>query len=253
MKKWLGRLKWKLLPVVEFAFRAVGGNWNDFYSWMLDRQERNNSIEDIKSRYNRDLSSTKKWVKGLYDISTGPLFVEFLEEEGIKPDHDFLDFGCGYGRVGVPLMRYLDEGKYVGVDLSAERVRMAKEYVESEGLTSRKPEFHVAQKDNSVAFLEDRKFDCIWLFSVFSHMPFADVEAVLRELKPHLKPDGVLIANYGFSDRIHKTNISAFWVSVEDMQEMVSRLGYKYDQIEEWEKRISPDRTFEKMMKLTVA
>ncbi len=256
MLKLSGRkgLKWRLLPVVRFAFRLVGKDWNDFYAWMLNRQERRNSIEDIL-RHKRDLGTTPKMVKGLYDVSVGERYVEFMKTEGLRPGHKVLDFGCGYGRMAVPLLRYLEPGNYVGVDLAAERVRQAREYIVHEGLEDTRPAFHVAAMDNDMSYLPAGAFDFLWVHSVFSHMPLDDVRACLTGLRALMKPDGVLIANYGFADKIEVKNISAFWVPEETMRETVAQCGLTYGETGDyWSKEIAPEReSYERMMRLTLA
>jgi len=253
MIKWSGRggIKWKMLPLVQTLFRLTGGKWTHFYGWMLDRQERNNSISDIIGKNSRTVSRDAPFIKGLYDVSTGPLFVDFLKEEGVLPHHRFLDFGCGYGRVGIPLLRYLQPGHYVGIDLSSERVRLAKEYVAYEQLESMAPEFYPARKDNSLEFLAAASFDVIWAFSVFSHMPIEDVSDCLAQLKRLLKHDGVLIANYDVATERKVENISAFWVPEDEMKSLVVELGFDYEDVPDWAQRLSPNRAgWEKMFKL---
>ena len=51
----------------------------------------------------------------------------------------FLDFGCGYGRIGIPVIKYLNKKLYTGIDLSEERIRLAKKYVKKEKLEHKAP------------------------------------------------------------------------------------------------------------------
>jgi ABC-2 type transport system ATP-binding protein len=52
---------------------------------------------------------------GLFETA-GALHLEFLRAHGLRPTHHVLDLGCGSLRSGVPLLRYLEPGHYVGVD-----------------------------------------------------------------------------------------------------------------------------------------
>jgi len=248
-------LKWRLLPVVRFCFRLVGKDWNHFYAWMLNRQERATDIADVVRRNKRDVSGPVRKVKGLYDVSAGALYVEFLERQGLKATHRLLDFGCGYGRMAIPLLGKLEAGNYVGVDLSRERIRQAHDYVALEGLGDRRPVFHVANMDNDMSYLGEQKFDVVWVHSVLGHMPLDDVRRCLGELAKRMAPDGFLIANYAFADEIEVKNISAFYVPEAMMQELVEGLGFTYATVDDfWTDRIAPERVaYEKMMRLTLA
>jgi SAM-dependent methyltransferase len=250
----LRKLKWKLLPLIKLGFTLIGKNWNHFYSWMINRQERNNTIDNIIKKNKRSIDKNNKCLKGLYDISAGPEILQFIIEEGLTSTDRFFDFGCGYGRVGIPVIRYLNSGNYVGTDISAERIRMAKEYVERENLQNKNSIFFNTPLNNDLSQIAPSSFDFVWSFSVFSHMPFYDVEECLTQLKRIMKKDAMILANYGYSDRIHSTNISAYWVSEDDMIKLVNKLGFDYKEIEDWADRISPDRaSYEKMMKLTLS
>jgi SAM-dependent methyltransferase len=46
----------------------------------------------------------------------GQLQLDFLKKEGLRPDHKFLDIGCGCLRAGVKIVPYLDNNNYYGID-----------------------------------------------------------------------------------------------------------------------------------------
>lgn len=54
-------------------------------------------------------------VGGLWD-EVGDLQFNFLVAQGLKPEHSFLDVGCGCLRGGVRFLKYLDDGNYHGID-----------------------------------------------------------------------------------------------------------------------------------------
>ncbi|HEY9715250.1 MAG TPA: class I SAM-dependent methyltransferase [Dongiaceae bacterium] len=51
----------------------------------------------------------RPWVLGRYCF-------DYLVRQGLRPSDKVLDLGCGTGRVGVWLIRYLDPGNYFGID-----------------------------------------------------------------------------------------------------------------------------------------
>lgn len=197
MVSWSGRrgVKWRLLPLVEFAFRAVGRRWVDFYAWMLNRQERNNTIAKVlKARK----PGTGKH-KGLYDVSTADTHVAFLKRCGLKPEDFVLDFGCGFGRTAIPLLRYLEPGRYLGVEISAERIRMAHEYVALEGLDDKRPRF-VVSLDLDMPYADDESVDAMWALTVASHMPLGDLRTLLGSVQRVLRPGGWMVFDFIHAD-----------------------------------------------------
>jgi SAM-dependent methyltransferase len=51
-----------------------------------------------------------------YRWAQGKCIFESLVAVGVRPEHRVLDFACGALRIGQWLIRYLDEGKYFGMD-----------------------------------------------------------------------------------------------------------------------------------------
>lgn len=250
-------LRYRMLPLVHIGFRLTGRRWSDFYAWMLDRQERRTSIEHITARFEHTQASSARRERGLYDLSVAESYVDFLREQGLLPEHRILDFGCGFARIGVPLIRYLNPGNYIGVDLSRERIRLAEEYITKEGLADKSPQFIVAPRSNDLSYLAQASFDFIWARAVFGHMPPADIKTCLAGLRPLLKTAGVLIGDYDAADPerqvVHKVNVKTFRVPDSEMQSMVSDIGYDYATLPHWEDNISPDerRPYIRMMRLS--
>ena len=57
----------------------------------------------------------------------GKLQFEFIKDQGLKPDHKFLDVGCGSMRGGVHFVKYLASGNYFGMDKEAWILEAARE------------------------------------------------------------------------------------------------------------------------------
>jgi cyclopropane fatty-acyl-phospholipid synthase-like methyltransferase len=65
--------------------------------------------------------------------------IEFLLKQGLLPHHRLLDFGCGTLRGGIPLIEYLNDGNYVGLDVRLETLKEACLELEESGLASKNP------------------------------------------------------------------------------------------------------------------
>src|SRR5256714_13012220 len=57
----------------------------------------------------------------------GKLQLDYLVEQGLKPEHYVLDVGCGPLRAGVHFIGYLEPGHYAGVDKRGVRLEPAAE------------------------------------------------------------------------------------------------------------------------------
>jgi SAM-dependent methyltransferase len=95
-----------------------------------------------------------------------------------------LDFGCGVGRLVIPLARRCTE--VVGADVSAAMLAEARRNCEQSGLRN----VTLVEVASGPAPLTG-SFDFIHSFIVFQHIPAAKGERITRELLARLEPGGV--------------------------------------------------------------
>jgi SAM-dependent methyltransferase len=94
-----------------------------------------------------------------------------------------LDFACGYGR----LLRFLS--------LALPRANLYASEIQADALAHVRDRYGVqviASGGRPEDFQPGRRFDAIWVASLFSHLPESLFEAWLRRLLAGLAPDGVL-------------------------------------------------------------
>ncbi len=97
-----------------------------------------------------------------------------------------LEIGCGPGRLMRPLSRHFRE--IHGVDVSDEMIRLAKERLKN---TPNAFPHHGTGSD--LALFPDEKFDFVYSYAVFQHIPSKDVVFhYLREARRVLKTGGIL-------------------------------------------------------------
>jgi precorrin-6B methylase 2 len=65
--------------------------------------------------------------------------IAFLAGQGLCPEHHLLDIGCGTLRGGVPIIRRLSPGHYLGIEVRAEVLEEGRRELAREGLTNREP------------------------------------------------------------------------------------------------------------------
>jgi cyclopropane fatty-acyl-phospholipid synthase-like methyltransferase len=170
---------WKF-PLQRLSIAAGqlrGVSWVDFYSRVVDRSyEGYSSVSQISEKH----------------LALGAVHLDILERYGLRPEHTFLDFGCGIGRSAQFIVEYLEPGRYVGVDISQAKLRLAAELIERKGLTAKQPAF-ILTSDLSFDPVAGRTFDYMWAHSVFNHTPEADVHTFFQNARKIVRPGSALV------------------------------------------------------------
>lgn len=242
------KFRWKMLPFIKYVFLFFGRSWNDFYRWMLNLQERNTTLDMILQSPKSPSEGGNKF--GLLAWGMGEYYLEFMKAHGLQPDHVVLDYGCGYGRAAIPLVRYLEPGKYIGTELCDKRVALAEEWVAREGLDDKSPKF-IISTDNSMPYLQDQSVDVMWTYSVFTHMPEKEVHQVLDALKRVLKPNGIVYFNYNTSIEGEvgtAPTVKDFYWENDVIEAVAQSHGFNTERASDWEDTIDPKLKKESIM-----
>lgn len=133
-------------------------------------------------------------------------FGECLRYTEITPRSRVLDYGCGFGRISIPLLAYLEpeHGRYVGVDTSAACVGHNAaafasashfRFVHANVFSSfYNPEGGPMTGINRLDLGEP--FDLACLFSVFTHVLPEDCDDLLAFLADRVRPGGELLCSW---------------------------------------------------------
>lgn len=118
-----------------------------------------------------------------------------LVQHGLTPKSRILDVGCGTGCLTQALLEYLDdEGFYFGTDIAPQAIDFCRRRYVREN-------FRFAVNGSTEVSIDEGDFDFIHLSSVFTHMFPEEIAAMSMDLRPRLRPDGVLIADaFTFQD-----------------------------------------------------
>jgi len=128
--------------------------------------------------------------------------IKFLKEMGMKPNHSLMDMGCGVLRGGIPIIDYLDAGKYYGFEVRNYVLEEGKEELRESGLEYKNP--HLWSESSINVLKTDIQFDFMWAFSVLIHMTDEIVSECLTFAGYHLNDNGKFYANVSIGE--HKEN-----------------------------------------------
>jgi SAM-dependent methyltransferase len=119
----------------------------------------------------------------------GKLQLDYLVEQGLKPEHYVLDVGCGPLRAGVHFMGYLEAGHYAGIDKRGDTLERAREIeLPRYGLVDKSPNLLV---NGAFEFHKlGMTFDYAIAQSVFTHLPVNTIVRCLVEIAKVLNPGG---------------------------------------------------------------
>jgi ubiquinone/menaquinone biosynthesis C-methylase UbiE len=122
--------------------------------------------------------------------------MNILEEVGIKPGFQVLDYGCGPGSYIIPLAELVGEsGKIHALDIHPLAIKKVQDIASKKQLANVETILSDCQTG-----LPDNSLDVVLLYDIFHHL--SDPDGVLKELHRVLKPDGIL----SFSDHHMKEN-----------------------------------------------
>lgn len=136
----------------------------------------------------------RRVVGGLWE-EVGALQARFLVDQGLRPEHRLLDVGCGSLRAGVHLVRYLDPGRYHGIDASRELLAAGRFELRRHGLDGKGAQLRCDDRFGVGAF--GGEFDYVLAHSLFTHLPINSILVCLLSVAPVLRrPDGRFYATF---------------------------------------------------------
>lgn len=168
-------------------------DWNrigatDPYWGVLAREEYRGAISDeMKTRF---LQSGEHYAQRL-------LATIQRMQPGFRPRRA-LDFGCGVGRVTIPLARECD---VVGVDVSDSMIAEARRNVAAAGVASR------------VTFSKviEGQFDLVHSLGVLQHVPWREGVPLLAQLVGSLAPGGVAVLDIPYWREASPLRRAVYW------------------------------------------
>jgi SAM-dependent methyltransferase len=138
------------------------------------------------------LASAKNYVAT--DEVSGELQFELLKREGCVPGSRVLEVGCGCLNAGVPLLRYLEPGHYVGIDPNEWLPEKAMEQEGVRRLVQDKQARFLSVDDFDASSL-GLTFDYVLSHSVLSHCAHWQLDQLIGNVARVLAPSGRIVAS----------------------------------------------------------
>jgi SAM-dependent methyltransferase len=176
---------------------------------------------------------------------TGQLLIDFaIRRLGLETlaSADILDVGCGVRFVQTIINRRIPVGSYTGIEVYRPIVDFLKTHVEARDARFRFAHWDVRHAlfhpEGAVALADaplpvSGSFDVIWLYSVFTHLDETDMRAMLRHLRPALRPGGRLLFTAfvdphldGFESRSPEHPLQMMFVGARTMEGLLRDTGW---------------------------
>lgn len=122
-------------------------------------------------------------------LHLGPVELEILVDQGLRPNHTLVDLGCGIGRLACEVAGWMDGGEYIGTDVSDTMLARAATRLAELGATPGCTVRWLKQQGTTFD-LPDGSADMISAFSVFTHIEHEDTYNFLRDGRRVIRPDG---------------------------------------------------------------
>lgn len=114
----------------------------------------------------------------------------FLQERGLQPGHRFLEIGSGPLTLGIPMIEYLDKGKYTGLDVRGSVNDIALRQIAKHHLAHKNPRI-VTSSDFGETEIGKDVYDYIFSFSVLFHLIDELANRLFATVAKILAPDGI--------------------------------------------------------------
>jgi SAM-dependent methyltransferase len=164
-------------------------------------------------------------------------------EEGLEPQHRFLDIGCGALRAGYWIMHFLNAGCYFGLEPNREMVEAGIEHILDEGQVEEKlPVFTHNSEFDFGAF--DEVFDVMLARSIWTHASKQQISQMLAGFRQYSQPTAFFLASYipagsrkrralPFATGKHKDYRGDSWVGISHDDDQPGIVAHSLDWIQE--------------------
>jgi SAM-dependent methyltransferase len=187
------------LPAFEAKLRLVGGDelpgspFNLLANLKKPKPGEIAWAKDLELPDPKEMAQIGSSTKDIFILQgtrmSGVLYDAIVEYFGhVTPGLRFLDFGCGVGRVAIPLVSRLPSPRFHACDVNPEAIKYIQRVLPDAkaDVTGFQPPLPY----------EDASFDCIYSISIWTHLPISMQLRWLQEIKRILKPHGLALISF---------------------------------------------------------
>lgn len=180
-------------------------------------------VEDTDNRVTVD---AKRAVGGMW-FKIGKIQIDFMKAIGMKPNNTLLDLGCGTLRAGRHFIRYLNERKYTGCDISENALGEAFNLIAKEKLQNKSPRILSNQDLKFERFAEERrKFDYILAQSVFTHLLPEHIEECFSHIGKIMKKRSRFYFTFRQKPKIEQDGVNIYY-PYSFFEDMAKKYNFK--------------------------
>ena len=121
--------------------------------------------------------------------------LDFAKRMGLKPNSRLIEVGCGPLTLGIPVIGYLDAGRYTGIDVRPVVLDLGWQQIGKMGLAEKNPRLVCSQSFGEHELAADIRADVMWSFSVLYHLTDELVDRLFAQVARRLAPSGFYIVN----------------------------------------------------------
>ena len=110
---------------------------------------------------------------------------------GLLPHHSLLDIGCGPLQGGIAFIRYLEPGRYIGVDPNPIAIEAGREEISRHGLSGKNPRLLVS-RDFGDGQLAASTFDFIWMSQILYYFDEGTMHQLFAVVRRRLRHTGLM-------------------------------------------------------------
>ncbi|MBD3308954.1 methyltransferase [candidate division KSB3 bacterium] len=166
----------------------------------------------------------------------GRLQFEFLMSKGLSPHHKMLDIGCGTLRGGRHFIKYLNTGKYSGIDISSKAIMYANQLVQQEELFEKCPRLLVSEnRDLKFREFSGETFDYILAQSVFTHLRPEHIKECFANIGHIMHESSAFYFTYRKGVAYRQLGLKDFCYSFSFFESLAEQHGFQlYDRSNEY-------------------
>lgn len=148
---------------------------------------------------------------------------EFLKRRGLKPSDQFLEIGCGTGRLARKVVPYLEVGHYWGVDISKAALASAHELGQREGWAIQRPTFSIGYPS--------AHFDFGWAFSVLIHLPEWGIRNIMQRVANRMHKGSQFMFSFVPEKVSIRTGLKQFRATLDVYKNACTDAGLSFEEI----------------------